>query len=178
MSDKLNNFLIFQLGWLVCAMAGGIRRHWFGTALVVAAVLFQFSRADQPGQAAILVLLALLIGLFWDSLLVRHGVTMYAFGQLGPGVAPHWIIALWALLATTLNLSLRWLRRSILLAALFGAIGGPLAYLAGARLGSVSFGDPGQALLLLAIGWAVFTPLLVRLATRFDGFASLQTARA
>ena len=114
---------------------------------------------------------ALLIGLIWDSFLVSQGLTKYQHGQLLPGLAPHWIIALWALFATTLNLSLRWLRSSLWVAALFGAIGGPMAYLAGSKLGSVTFSSTSTAMLALAAGWAIFTPLLVSLAVRLDGFA-------
>ena len=54
------------------------------------------------------------------------------------------------------------------LAALFGAIGGPLSYLAGARLGAMSFIDSGAAVTALAIGWGLAMPLLMWLAARFE----------
>ncbi len=78
---------------------------------------------------------------------------------------------MWGLFATILNVSLRWLRGRWVMAALFGAIGGPLAYYGGHRLGALEFGNEIVALLALAVGWAVFTPLLMSLATRFDGYA-------
>ena len=90
-------------------------------------------------------------------------------GSLLAGTAPHWIIALWALFATTLNLSLRWLHGRWWLSALFGAIAGPLAFYAGSRLGAVRFSEPAIALAWLALGWGLLTPLLMRLAQRFDG---------
>ena len=49
-----------------------------------------------------------------------------------------------------------------------GAVGGPLSYLAGQKLGAISFNDPFSALVALAIAWGLAMPLLVFLADRFD----------
>ena len=82
------------------------------------------------------------------------------------------MVALWMLFATTLNLSLAWLKRHLFVAVLFGAIGGPLAYLGGEKLGALNFESPTAGLIALAIGWALLTPLLAMIAQRFDGFVS------
>jgi hypothetical protein len=83
-------------------------------------------------------------------------------------IVPIWIIALWAGFATTLNRSLRWMRNKTLLAILFGAIGGPLAYIAAEKLGAVTLTN--TSLVVLSFGWAILTPLLLKLSERFDGF--------
>ena len=88
-----------------------------------------------------------------------------------------WVV-LWMLFATTLNVSLRWLRSSVALTALFGGIGGPLAFYGGAKLGGVNFLDYQSGLTALAIGWAVMTPMLVLLATRLDGAPVATEGRA
>ena len=77
---------------------------------------------------------------------------------------------MWALFATTLNLALRWLKGRPLLASVFGALGGPLAYYAGERLGAVEMPHQASALLALAAGWAVLMPLLTVIARRYNGF--------
>ena len=63
---------------------------------------------------------------------------------------------------------LGYLHRRPWLAALFGAIGGPLAYLGAARgWDVVQFAQPQwHSLLALAAGWAVAMPLLAWLARR------------
>jgi cell division protein FtsW (lipid II flippase) len=91
--------------------------------------------------------------------------------MLVDGIAPYWMVAMWALFATTLNVSLRWLRPHVGLAALIGAVGGPAAYYAGARLGAIEFTVAGAAMAAIALGWAVLTPLLLRVAARLDGYA-------
>ena len=60
----------------------------------------------------------------------------YPSGILLSNTAPHWIVAMWVLFASTLNVSLRWLRGRWALATLLGAVAGPLAYYGGAGLGA------------------------------------------
>ena len=85
---------------------------------------------------------------------------------------------LWMLFATTLNVSLRWLRRMPAAAVVLGALGGPLAYWGGARLGGMTFAAPLAATVVLAVGWAVLTPAMVWLSRRFDGFPASAPADA
>ncbi len=126
--------------------------------------------AQRPAPEALLVAAAATVGLAWDSALVALGLMSYPSGNFAPGLAPHWIIAMWALFATSLNLSMSWLKGRPRLAALFGAVGGPMAYLAGERLGGLEMPDPVLALAVQAVGWAIILPLLTRLATRLNGF--------
>jgi hypothetical protein len=84
-------------------------------------------------------------------------------------MAPYWIVTMWMLFGTTINLSMRWMRGRPLLAAAFGFVGGPLAYIAGHKIGGIEFGDQTAAIAMLAIGWAVIMPLLMHLGERLDG---------
>jgi len=167
----LANFLLFQIGWFACALGGAQDRPWLGTGIALAIVAWHVGRARRPREELILVLISAGIGAAADSALVAIGWVVYASGTIVPGTAPVWLVAMWMLFATTLNVSLRWLRRYPLAAIALGAVGGPLAYWAGARLGAMEFVAPVAATAALAIGWAVLTPLLVGLARRFDGCA-------
>jgi hypothetical protein len=84
-------------------------------------------------------------------------------------MAPYWIVTMWMLFGTTINMSMRWMRGRPLLAAAFGFVGGPLAYVAGHKIGGIQFVDQGPAIAMLAIGWAVMMPVLMHLGERFDG---------
>jgi len=53
-------------------------------------------------------------------------------------------------LATTLNVSMAWLRGRYALAAIFGAFGGPLAYYSGAKLGAMTRLPDSTGLIVLA----------------------------
>ena len=75
---------------------------------------------------------------------------------------------MWALFGTTLNVSLRWMRGRPVIAVLFGALGGPLSFWAGQRLGAVQITGPWTGVAVLAVGWALILPLLLHLAGRLD----------
>jgi hypothetical protein len=85
---------------------------------------------------------ALVIGLIWDSSMSRLGWIAYAEPGPLPGIAPVWILALWALFAMVLREPLRWLHKRLPLAALLGALGGPLSYAAAERLGACRLVEP------------------------------------
>ncbi len=76
---------------------------------------------------------------------------------------------MWMIFATTINVSLRWLKGQIALSALLGAIAGPFAYWAGSQLGGVWMVEPLFATVALALGWATAMPLLISLSDHFDG---------
>ena len=80
---------------------------------------------------------------------------------------------MWVLFATTLNVGMRWLRKSVFVAAAAGAIGGPMAFIAGEAAGAVSFTEPTVTLLAIGAGWMILLPALVQLSRRFDGYGTV-----
>ena len=167
----VSNFLLFQIGWFACVWSAAADQPWIGLLVTMGVVVVHVFRAPVPQVELKLVALALATGLVFDSILVWEGWLQYSSGMVLPNVAPYWIVALWGLFATLLNVSLRWMRGRWVIAALFGAAGGPAAYWGGLRLGALEFGNMRAGLVALAIGWAVLTPLLLALSARFDGYA-------
>jgi hypothetical protein len=164
----LLNVAVFQAAWFGCVSLAARGAPAGAVAVVAAAVLLHLALADQRRADVLLVVVALAVGLVWDTLAQRAGWIAYASPGPIAGVAPAWILALWALFATTLREPLRWMHGRPWLAVAFGAVGGPLSYLAAARMGACRFDDPVASLLVLGAGWAVMTPLLVGLARRLD----------
>jgi hypothetical protein len=162
------NVFLFQLGWFACVLgaARGYARE--GTILALAIVAGYVACAKRPRRELLLVAAAALLGAIFDSLLAMSGWLRYDEGVLFQGTAPYWIVAMWALFAITLNVSMRALRSRPWLGALLGVIGGPAAYYAGAKLGALTLVQPLPALAALAIGWALATPLLFALALRLE----------
>jgi hypothetical protein len=169
----LINFGLFQLGWFSCIVGAAHGLAWAGSCAVLLIVILHLFSAEQPMEAFKLVLLAVLIGAVWDSAMVMTGWIRFHDGNFIQGVAPHWILALWALFATTLNVSLVWMRNRHLITVLLGAIGGPLSYWGGARIGAITFVEPLPALIALAVGWALLMLLLMAAAQRFNGFVAI-----
>lgn len=170
MSLKLINFVLFQLGWLACVWGGAHALPWLGVACTLPILYWHLRQALQPGQELRLLLLAMIIGGLSDQALLLFGLTSFPPATWPADWLPPWMLSLWLLFASTLNVSLRWLRSSMPLAAIFGLIGGPMAYLAASRMGAVTLASGYVSWLVLALLWAGLTPLLLWLAARFDGY--------
>lgn len=173
MKMTLINFVLFQIGWFACVLGSAYSYPWLGTSIAILIISYHVLLSKFPAREIWLIIFAILIGGIWDSLLVWMQLISYNNGMWSQNLAPHWIIALWALFATTLNVSLRWMKGKWLIAVIAGAIAGPLAYYAGHRLGAVYFSDTSTALIYLGVGWAVFMPLLLLVSQRLDGYAHL-----
>jgi hypothetical protein len=168
---KMLNFVLFQAGWFACVLGGAHGMHVAAVAAagaIIGVSLWRFS-ADRMSDVRLLVAVAL-IGFCVDSANLGFGVFELIGAPRFPHLCPLWLVALWALFGTTLRGSLSWLAGRYGLAALLGAVAGPLSYLGGAKLGAVTL-HPNRAFSIaaLATAWAVVMPLLVWLAhgTRF-----------
>jgi hypothetical protein len=164
------NALLSQVAWFGAVLAAARGLPWLGVAAIAAVAALHLVFARTPAHELRLLLIALVLGAVFETLLVWAGLLRFEGGAVLAGTAPVWMIALWANFATTLNVSLRALRGRLLVASLLGAIGAPLAYYGGQKLGAVQILDTGFALATIAFGWAILTPLLFVAARRFDGY--------
>ena len=142
---------------------------WLGPLAVLVALAVHLRFARKPFEEIVLVVTCALIGASFDSVLVAAGWVTYKSGLFSNFLAPYWIIAMWMLFATTLNVSMRWLRGKPKLAAILGAYGGPAAYLGGEALGGIVLTNQAAALTALAVGWALMMPALMWLSENLDG---------
>ncbi len=164
------NLILFQIGWFSCVLGAANDWPWIGVCAAAIVVALHIARARRPLKEIALIATATALGTAWDSTLVAAGLFSYPVGNVLANTAPVWILAMWTLFATTLNVSLRWLKGRPFLAGLLGAVGGPSAYYAGAEIGAATLVDPVAALAAQAVGWALIMPLLVTLSSRLDGF--------
>lgn len=169
MTRSLLNFVAFQTGWFACVLGASHGMPWVGLLVASLVVTLHVWFSEWRSDELILVGLSVVLGLVFDSLLVLSGWVQYPGGVLLPGVAPYWILTMWALFATTLNVSMSWLQGKPFLASVLGAIFGPLSYMAGQRFGAIEFLSFQPAVIALAIIWALAMPLLVTVASRLDG---------
>ncbi|MEO5844073.1 MAG: DUF2878 domain-containing protein [Caldimonas sp.] len=172
----LLNLVLFQLAWFAAVLGAAYRWPALGTACVLAAVAVHIAGAARRRDELAFVAIVVAVGFLSESAVALQGHIVYPSGQPVAWLAPYWIVALWALLATAPNVTLRWLKRRPALAALLGAVFGPASFVAGVRLGGARFVDATPALVTLALTWAVLMPLLMALSNRLDGFAASPAA--
>jgi len=166
------NVALFQAGWFACVLGAAHGRPWIGAVAAAVIVGWHMLRAAHPARELALVGVAAAIGALFETALLRGGLVYFPGGGLVEGLAPYWMVAMWAMFATTLNVSMRWLRARPALGAVLGGIGGPLSYYAGVRLGALEFVTAGAAVAAIGIGWTVLTPVLLAAARRLDGYAA------
>jgi hypothetical protein len=170
LQKNIINFVLFQVGWFACVLGAARQLPWLGVFVVLAIVAWHLSQARQPKSEVILLLIALLIGGLFDQMLLSLNLVSYQAHGWNTALVPAWILALWAVFVSTLNVSLRWMRGKWLVAILFGAIGGPLAYMGADKLGAATLNALPASYIALSIGWAILTPLLLKISEKFDGF--------
>ena len=163
-------FVAFYVCWFACVGGAARGLPWLGP-LAVAAYVIAYLRTIPSGVSrmrhAWLLGLAGVVGYAADSVLVLTGVLRFPPQAVLGWPSTAWMVALWVLQAAVLGGVMSWLQSRFGLAAVAGAIGGPLAYLAGERMGAAVLG-PTQAVALAVIAaeWALAMPLLVWLEER------------
>ena len=163
------NLVAFDVAWFLSVIGGAKQMPWLGPLTVLAVLAIHLRAARNPFEEVLLIICCALIGTVFDSILVASGWVTFSSGLFSNYFTPYWIITMWMLFATTLNVSMRWLRGKPVLAAAFGFFGGPAAYLAGQKLGGIVLVEQTTALAALAIGWACMMPVLMWLSENLDG---------
>jgi hypothetical protein len=163
---KVVNLLLFQVAWFAAVLGAAGGMAWLGPLALIPVLGIHLALQEDRRGEGMLILAAAAIGFLFDTLMVATGAFTPVQSLLPRPFSPSWMIGLWMNFAATLNVSLSWLLGRYWLAALFGGIGGPLAYYSGAKLGATETLPSLTGIVMLAVGWAIMTPLLAWLATR------------
>ncbi len=173
-AGAFSNLAYFQAGWIACVLGASAGHAWTGISLSLLITTAHIVQAGRPSRELALAATGAALGLLANSALLASGQLAFAEDGAIAWLAPAWTIALGMLLATTLNVGLRPVRYQPWRAALLGAIGAPLAYLAGSGLGAFSLPYPEIGLGLIGLGGMALLPLLLAMARRWDGMNSLE----
>jgi len=158
------NFILFQIGWFACVFGAARGLVWAGplAASIVLAIHFWRLR-ERRGERILLVVVAV-FGTLLDTAMSNYGVIRYEATAVS-WLCPPWIIAIWLLFAATLNHSFSWLSGRLLLAFFLGAIGGPMSYAAGGRMGALEFApETVWAISVTSVVWSAALPVCVGFA--------------
>ena len=174
----LVNFIGFQVGWFACVLGAANDKELLGMIIALGIVIYHVVNQGDSRKELKLVLAATVIGLLWETWVLNLNILRYPSHPEALFWAPTWLIMMWALFATTINLSMGWLKDRWVLAVFMGAIFGPLSFVAGEKVGAVVFLDSTLSMITLAIGWGVLMPLLLWLAERIThNFNTQENAR-
>ena len=161
---KLKLQLKVKLDMTKLLQFAGYKLSWFGLILapvfaVWPVLLYWFwSMWRLPNKARLAVVLIAFCGVLMDSLLLKTKV----FDFVGSDNLPFWMWVLWGCFALVLVQVLAALLQHWWLAAIVGAVSGPLAYWGGANLGGqLVFADIQIFMLTMAPCWGLLLALIV-----------------
>ena len=168
------NLLGYQSAWFIAVGFAARGLAWPGMLACLGFASISWWHSPQRRSDAHLIAAALLCGLSLDGVLTATGWLAYA-APLPALPAPAWIVTLWVAFAMTVQHSLQWLMARPLVAVMFGAVGGPLAYWGASRgFDAVQFNMPMQATLALALGWGIAMGMFSRIARSRNRFIATE----
>lgn len=167
MKNRLISLVGYQGVWLAAVIGAGHGLWWPGPLALLPFAVWQIAGDAQPRAELRLMLAIGVMGCLLDSAFAANGVLAFAAAVPSPALAPVWIVAIWMAFALTLTTTFRFLGGHPWLAALLGAVGAPLAYLAAAHGWNAVTFPRGETLAMsaLAAGWALALPTTLWLAT-------------
>ncbi|CEN55676.1 DUF2878 domain-containing protein [Candidatus Methylopumilus turicensis] len=161
----LLNIIGFQIGWFSCVLGAANQRPWMGVFIACLVLSIHLAKSSDARFEFKFLITALIIGIIFDGIPQSLGWITFNPVSYWPNILPPpWMIMLWALFASTLNISLSWLQNKNIVAILIGAVAGPVSYWSGARLGALTLSNANAAMIYLAIGWGLIVPLLLKIA--------------
>ncbi len=166
MKKNILNLAFYQVGWFAAVLGAAHAAAWLGPLVIVVLLSIHLASVSSRRSEVFTLLAVGGFGFVMDTILIGLEVLKPVSGWIGvEWLCPPWLLAIWFLFGSTLNVSLSWLKGHPVMAGFLGVIGGPLAYWAGQRLGAVEFGESlPVTLAILAVVWAIVTPTLFELA--------------
>ena len=144
------------VGWFACILLGRAGWGWLSVVFPIAVWLF-YVRAAKPERTTLLKMFMIcLLGLVSDNSVLSRG--MIEFNPVSTPLVPVWMFSLWFLFGPSFPILKKVFQRRYFLAALAGAVFGPLSYKSGAQFGVMQMNSQ-WTFLYYVIFWAIFFPL-------------------
>lgn len=170
MLRKIWDFAAFQGAWFAGVLGAATGLWLLGPRVMLLVVIVHLLITPRPLREAVVLLAAAVLGTGLDAAQMALGNIAFAGGIWLDGLPPLWMTALWVGFATLFATTLDWMRERYALAAVLGAVSGPLAYIGGAELGALELNpDTPRLVVAAAVQYALATPALLYLSRRLTG---------
>ena len=162
MPSKIVNFALFQCVWFACILGAAKGHPWLGVVVGLVAIIVHLMMSSNAVFELLLCVSCGVLGYIFDStLLAGDFIRFPTYTHLGP-LSPLWMVMLWVCFATTMNVSMSWMKGRYVIACVMGVIAGPLSYLAGVRLGALELGaNHNASIIAIAMAWGIAMPVLL-----------------
>ncbi len=169
MSRALTAGLYNQAIWLVCVLGAARGYPMIAAALGLVLLASQICVEKRPFVRELPWIIAcVLLGGGIDSVLTVSGHFVFDQPLWPAALAPPWLLVIWAAFAVAIAEYAPLIRRHSWFSLPLFALGAPLTYYAGCRLGAVAMPTPIASLAGMTFIWALLTPALVWSRLRFE----------
>ena len=158
MKNLLLGFCLYA-GWFGCVYLGSRGLGLYALAIPLAAWLLFILLLSPPHKVFLKSLLLIIPGLIADSLFL-HFHLIRVVPESASVFLPLWMVSLWLLFVPAIVLLKQLFAERYLVAAVAGAVLGPLCYKSGAAFG-VLFLFGFSALALYAVFWGLYMPFVL-----------------
>ncbi|MFN2315836.1 MAG: DUF2878 domain-containing protein [Gemmatimonadales bacterium] len=161
------NLVLYKIGWVSGVTTAAAGYPAVGMTVIGGLIVVHCWLATAWRGELRLVVACGALGFLVDSFQTGAGVLNFPSSQSAGWLAPAWIVMMWMQMGTTLRYCLRFLQGRYRLAAVLGALGGPLSFAAGERMGAVILHpNPWVAMGSLAVTWGLAMPLMTWIASQ------------
>lgn len=179
LSRRIVSIAVFLIGALTTCFLVGERQILVALPILVVLATMNIALAPRRLAAARFALWAGIAGVFVEMVLAMFHLTAFRIVSAKyPLMPPLWLLGLWSLFGSIVPTAFGPLQTRPKAAALIGALGAPLAYLAAVKLNALGFGvfgdsgpNPAISLIGIAIVWAGVLPGLLLLSRKIDRVA-------
>lgn len=156
------NGILYGISWFVLVSYGHQHSALLSTLTLLSCFTAQFLLFYKYDAISLrigfpLAISAWILGLLLEVAFIHLRVLAYPNNEFFP---PLWILALYPLFSLTLNSSLKFLNKSLLLSFFLGGFGALFSYFSGESLGAVQLFVP-RAYPVIVVFWGVFLTLLI-----------------
>jgi hypothetical protein len=160
-TTRLINAALYQAGWFACVLGAADGHGAAGAAVAAGLVGVHVLLSSDRRRDLGLMAGALALGVVMETGQIAGGTYASLGGTPPRALPPVWLLLLWVQFGTTFRYGLHPITSRPWRAVLFGAAGGPVAFLAGEALGAVVLRRPlDGSLAMLAAGWALAMALV------------------
>jgi len=163
---KWIHFAGMQGAWFAAALLAPTPWHLLGALANGIVLAVHLATSGALRRELIRAAIALTLGLAIELVQQHVGGLRAQHAGLLP---PLWLLSLWPVFASSMmrGHSLAWLSTRPVIAAVLGALVGPLSYSGGARLGGLEL-DGVRSLVTISVCWAIAMASLSLLARRLE----------
>jgi len=156
---KIISYVWLYLGWFACVLLAKNNLAAYSLFIPLIGWLLFFKAFLPAWQVCFKLFFLSALGMLADTVALKLNIIHFSADPV-TNFLPIWMISLWLLFVPSIYLLKKLFSRRLWLAAVVGAIAGPISYKSGKSFGVLSL-QGAEGILIYAIFWSLYLPLAI-----------------